>query len=113
MFVTLANAYEILSDEAKRKRYDFLLEKGIKAYNPNMDWDRFDKMGLRSEREDFIFRDARAQFEDAQDANEVRAACLLLLVCAHSLQSWGFLPQILLSPFRVHLPPLTCFRKIL
>jgi len=41
-FVKLANAYEILSDEVTRKRYDYLLSIGQYEYEFHRDWSDID-----------------------------------------------------------------------
>lgn len=41
-FIKLANAYEVLSDDRLRPRYDWLLAQGKKEYDNTIDWSNFD-----------------------------------------------------------------------
>ncbi len=87
-FVKLGRAYQILSDEITRARYDYLLSKGQFEYQ-DMDWREFDKKRgfnrkvysrVRADgEEEFIFKDAYQQF---QDVAEERALFVSLLFTA-------------------------------
>lgn len=77
MFVLLANAYQVVSDEVIRNRYNFLLSKGKLVYEENHNWEEFDAKQARAQgdgaktefysrvnadgKKVFVFRDAFQQ----------------------------------------------------
>jgi len=73
LFVKLSEAYQILSDDVLRARYDYLLSEGITVYE-NRDWSTFDKKrGLNRKftvrvdsegKEQFVFKDVYQQYQE-------------------------------------------------
>jgi len=79
LFVSLARAYETLSDARLRARYDFLLSQGELEYDDSRDWNDFDvsqgfkRMKPKSKEEkekEFKMKQAAEVFKRAQEEAE-------------------------------------------
>jgi DnaJ family protein A protein 5 len=91
-FVKLATAYEVLSDEKLRARYESLLSEGIVDYTEARNWEEWDfKNGyVRAKRkegetdEQYKFRDPYSLFKmhETMEAAEGRALIISLLLSA-------------------------------
>ena len=90
-FVKISNAYEILSDEVLRARYDYLLSLGVYEY-VQRDWRAFDgKRGLNRKvytqlrpdgTEEFVFKDAFQQYQDVAEERALIVSLLFSLLAA-------------------------------